>query len=157
MKRFFLLMLDLSSPFMLRSIKAARPIRNGAVPHIVATYLRRVAGILESIFAHRVGDVICRKVFLDFPPVLAIADVSPMLINRPSWHEEHHYSGKYVCHCLKILALVSPDRQPVHFSHIYRGATHDMEIFDHSEVATFLTYQDDRGCVKHNSIVDDLR
>jgi hypothetical protein len=45
---------------------------------------------------------------------------------------------------VKVKALVTPDGQCIQLSRVYRGATHDTAIFDSSEVAQFLTYQDER-------------
>jgi hypothetical protein len=59
-------------------------------------------------------------------------------------------------HCVNVQTLVTPDRQCVHLSRVDRGATHDRAIFDPSEVARFLTYQDERRCIQHKPIMGDL-
>jgi hypothetical protein len=155
MMRFFLLMLYLTSWFTARSITAALQLRKGTVPRIVATCLRPVAGALESLFTRSVGDVVCREFFPDFPHVFAVVDASPIFINRPSRHEEHYYSGKYMRHCVKVQSFVIPDGQCAHISRIDRGTTHDKSIFDPFEMATFLTYQDDRDRIQHKPIMGD--
>jgi hypothetical protein len=57
---------------------------------------------------------------------------------------------------VKVQALVTPDGQCIYLSRVYRGATHDNAIFDRSEVAQFLTYQDERGRIQDKPIMGDL-
>jgi hypothetical protein len=139
--RFFLLMLYLTSGFTARSIMAALQLRKGTVPRIVATSLRPVARAFESLFPRSVGEVVWREIF----------------INRPSRHQEHYYSRKYLSHSVKLQALVSPEGPCVHLSRAYRGATHHRAVFGRPEVATFLSYEDDRRRVPHKPIMGDLR
>jgi hypothetical protein len=140
MTRFFLLMLYLTSGFTARSITAALNLKQGCVAHITRA----------------VGDVVCRDAFPNYPHVFAAVDASPIFINRPKRHQAHYFSGKYRRHCVKVQALVTPDGQCIHLSRVYRGATHDKAIFDRSEVAQFLTYQDERGRIQHKPIMGDL-
>jgi hypothetical protein len=136
--RFFILMLYLTSGAKFKHLERELKLSLALVARTIHQTLNEIEGQLEQFFAQTRADIQCDISFENYPDALGVVDASPIFIQRPVRHQSQYYSGKFKWPCVKVQAFVTGDGQRVHLSKVYRGATHDKAMFDHSGLSQFL-------------------